>query len=184
MSGVWLPCPGKRMAVGIRSPSPRHPLPVSDVKAASPRPGGGPATGGGWSAQRAGKEADPGAHRSVARGYCVVGMPRRYAANSLAPPEAAWSLIAEPARRPAAAPHRPGAWGLGSPEVVPGKVGVARLFGVGPVPARIVHRGPGRSWTWRVGRMVLVHAVTPRGNGGCRVAMTLQAPGPLEPLLA
>jgi hypothetical protein len=111
-------------------------------------------------------------------------MPRRYAANSLASPEAAWSLIAEPARWHEWAPHVRGAWGLGSPEVLPDKIGVARLFGVMPVPARIVHKAPGRSWTWRVGPLVLVHAVTPRGNGGCQVAMTLQAPGPLEPLLA
>jgi hypothetical protein len=110
-------------------------------------------------------------------------MPRTFAANSAADPEAAWSLIAEPARWHEWAPHVRGAWGLGAPEVGMNKIGVARLFGVVPVPAQIVHKRPGRSWTWRVGPLILVHSVTPRAGGGCRVAMTIQAPGPLEALL-
>ena len=111
-------------------------------------------------------------------------MPRTYAADSAATPEAAWSLIAEPARWHEWSPHVRGAWGLGEPEVRERAVGAARLLGVVPVPAQIVHKRSGRSWTWRVGPMVLVHAVTPRPGGGCRVAITLQAPGPLEPVLA
>jgi hypothetical protein len=111
-------------------------------------------------------------------------MPRTYAADCAAPPEAAWSLIARPDRWHEWSPHVRGAWGLGSPEVELHRTGAARLMGVVPVPARIIAKRPGRSWTWRVGPMVLVHAVTPADGGGCRVTTTLQAPGPLEPLLA
>jgi hypothetical protein len=110
-------------------------------------------------------------------------MPRTYAADSRAPAEAAWPLIAEPARWHEWAPHVRGAVGLGSPEVQQGRIGVVRLLGAVPVPAQIVHKRPGRSWAWRVGPAVLVHAVRPREHGGCRVSVTLQAPGPLEPLL-
>ncbi len=100
-----------------------------------------------------------------------------------APPEAAWSLVAEPARWAEWAPHVRGAWGLGAPEVRDGAHGAARLLGVVPVPARIIAKTPGRSWAWRVGPdIVLVHRVQPRA-GGCEVAIELTAPGPLEPLL-
>src|SRR4051794_20111747 len=111
-------------------------------------------------------------------------MPRTFAAECSAPPEAAWPLLAEPARWHEWAPHLRGAWGLGTPEIEPRRLGAARLLGVVPVPAQIVHKVPGRSWTWRVGPAILVHAVTPRPGGGSRVSVTIQAPGPLEPLLA
>jgi hypothetical protein len=77
-----------------------------------------------------------------------------------------------------------GAWGLGHPEVRPHAVGAARILGFIPVPALVVHKTPGRAWTWRVGPAILVHTVSPRPGGGSRVAVTIQAPGPLEPLLA
>lgn len=110
-------------------------------------------------------------------------MPRVYAADSSATPEEAWSLMAEPRRWPEWAPHVRGAWGLGEPEVEVGQVGAAKLLGVVPVPAKITEKRPGRSWTWQVGPMVLVHAVHPTPVG-CRVSVTLAAPGPLQTLLA
>ena len=110
-------------------------------------------------------------------------MPRVYAADSPAPPAEVWSLMAEPRRWAEWAPHVRGAWRLGAPEVEPSRVGAAKLAGVLPVPARIVAKDPGRSWTWRVGPMTLVHAVHPTPVGS-RVSMTLSAPGPLEPVLA
>ena len=62
----------------------------------------------------------------------------RYQAHSSAAPEIAWALIARPALWSRWAPQLRGAWGLGSPEVVVGARGAARLLGVVPVPARIV----------------------------------------------
>ena len=53
-----------------------------------------------------------------------------------------------------------------------------------PVPARIVGKRDGRSWTWRVGAVEMVHRVEPRADGGATVAVDLIAPGPLEPALA
>ena len=58
------------------------------------------------------------------------------------------------------------------------------LLGVLPVPARIVAKADGRSWTWRVGPMTMEHAVNPRAGGGSRISVSLAAPGPLEPVLA
>ncbi len=108
---------------------------------------------------------------------------REYAADSTATPAQAWSLVAEPARWPEWAPHLRGAWGLGSPEVQPGRIGAARLLGVVPVPARIVSKTPGREWTWHVGPMALEHAVHPTPVGS-RITMTIRAPAPLEAVLA
>ena len=105
-------------------------------------------------------------------------MPRVYAADSSATPDRAWSLIAEPRRWAEWAPHVRGAWGLGEPEVEAGKLGAAKLVGIVPVPAKITDKQPGRSWTWRVGPVELVHAVHPTPVG-CRVSITLDAPWPL-----
>ena len=53
-----------------------------------------------------------------------------------------------------------------------------------PVPARVTAKRPGRSWTWRVGPMELVHRVEPAPRGdGCEVAVDLIAPPPLEAAL-
>ena len=113
---------------------------------------------------------------------------RTWSAASAAPPEAAWKLLARPARWPEWAPHLGGAWGLGEPEVREGAVGAARLLGVVPVPARIVDKRPGRSWTWRVGlgTVEMVHRVEPAAGGGegSVVAIDLDAVGPLEGALA
>lgn len=102
-----------------------------------------------------------------------------YEADSAARPAAAWRLMAEPARWPRWAPHIRGAWGLGRPEVEPGSIGVVRLFGLPVVPARILAKTPGRSWTWQVGPAVLVHRVHRRGRGA-RVAVDITAPAPVE----
>jgi hypothetical protein len=108
---------------------------------------------------------------------------RTFAVTSSAPAEAAWRLLARPDDWATWAPHVRGAWGLGEPEVREGAVGAARLLGALPVPARIVSKRPGRSWTWRVGLVEMVHRVDPRA-GGCEVAVDLIAPPPLERALA
>ena len=108
---------------------------------------------------------------------------RTYSATSSAPADAAWRLLARPQDWSAWAPHVRGAWGLGEPEVREGALGAARLFGAVPVPARIVAKRAGRSWTWRVGLVEMVHRVEPRARG-CEVAVDLIAPRPLERALA
>ena len=105
-------------------------------------------------------------------------MRRVHAADSSAPPAAAWSLVAEPRRWAEWAPHVRGAWGLGAPEVQAGKLGAAKLLGAVPVPAKVMSVDPGRAWTWRVGPLTLVHAVDPRPDG-CRVSMILDGPAPI-----
>jgi hypothetical protein len=92
-------------------------------------------------------------------------------------PDAAWALLATPARWHEWAPHVRGAWGLGEPEVEAGRRGAVRLLGALPVPAAIVSKDDNnRSWTWQVGGAVTMeHAVTPGA-----VVITLSAPAPLE----
>ncbi len=107
----------------------------------------------------------------------------RYRARSEAEPARAWALIARPGRWHEWAPHVRGAWGLGEPEVRVGARGAARLLGVVPVPAVVTAKEAGRSWTWRVGPVDMVHAVRPDG-GGCQVEVELHAPAPVEALLA
>jgi hypothetical protein len=109
---------------------------------------------------------------------------RTFTAATAAPPAVAWSLIARPDDWRRWSPHVRGAWRLGEPEVRRGARGAARLLGVVPVPARIVAKREGRSWTWRVGAVEMVHRVEPRAGGGATVAIDLRAPGPLEPALA
>src|SRR5438067_769425 len=70
------------------------------------------------------------------------------------------------------------------PEVRAGALGAARLLGAVPVPARIVAKQPGRSWTWRVGLVEMVHRVEPAAGGGCQVAIDVIAPPPLEGAVA
>lgn len=109
-----------------------------------------------------------------------------YEASSRAPVDEAWSLIARPGRWHEWAPHVRGAWSLGSPEVRRGARGAARLLGAIPVPARAVAKRPGRSWTWRVGPVDIVHRVAPAPGRipGSIVAVDLIAPRALEALLA
>jgi hypothetical protein len=105
-----------------------------------------------------------------------------YEAASAASTDTAWDLMARPSRWSEWAPQLRGAWSLGDPEVELGARGAARLVGVVPVPAVVVAKDPGRSWTWRVGPVELEHRVEPRGTG-CVVAVDLRAPAPLEALL-
>ncbi len=107
-----------------------------------------------------------------------------YEAESVAPAEVAWALVARPHRWKEWAPHLRGAVGLGVPEVEAGRHGVARLFGALPVPAVVTDKVPGRSWTWRVGPVTLVHRVRPRADGTCVVGVDLTAAAPVETVLA
>ncbi len=108
----------------------------------------------------------------------------RYTADCNAAPGIAWRLLARPRSWSTWAPHLRGAWGLGRTEVVEGNVGAARLLGVVPVPARIVAKRDGRSWTWRVGGVVeMDHAVDPRPDGACVVRVDVRAPAPVEAAL-
>ena len=107
-----------------------------------------------------------------------------YEARTTATSDQAWPLFAQPALWASWAPHLRGAWGLGDPEVEPGSTGAARLLGLVPVPARILAKDDGRSWTWRVGPMTLVHRVEPAAGGGSVVAVDLSAPPPVEAALA
>lgn len=117
-----------------------------------------------------------------ARGACRLTSLLTYTASSTAPPATAWRLYAEPRRWSSWAPHVRGAWGLGHPEVRAGARGAVRLLGLIPVPARVTSKGPGRSWSWRVGPVELVHRVEARA-GGCVVALDILAPAPLEAAL-
>jgi hypothetical protein len=110
----------------------------------------------------------------------------RYEAESTADPDVAWALLARPGRWHEWAPHVRGAWGLDDEDgqVRRGALGAARLLGAVPVPARIVDVVPNRSWSWRVGPVLMDHRVEPRpGGGGCVVAIELQARPPVEALL-
>jgi len=80
------------------------------------------------------------------------------------------------------APHVRGAWGLGDGEVRLGARGYARLLGVVPIPAQITAVDPGRSWTWQVGPVEMVHRVDPAAEG-CTVAVEISAPAPIEAAL-
>lgn len=107
-----------------------------------------------------------------------------YEARSEAPPEQVWPYVARPGLWSRWAPHLRGAWNLGEPEVEPGRRGAARLLGLVPVPARILAKEPGRSWTWRVGPATLVHRVDPAPGGGSVVAVDIRAASPVEAALA
>ena len=107
----------------------------------------------------------------------------RYEAETTADPDAAWALLARPGRWHEWAPHVRGAWGLGAPEVRRGAVGAVRLLGVLPVPARVVDVAGRRSWSWRVGPVLMDHRVEPRAGGGCVVAVELESRGPVEAVL-
>jgi len=105
-----------------------------------------------------------------------------YETDCDAPPERVWELLARPDRWSRWAPHLRGARGLGTPEVRRGAHGAALVLGVLPVPARVVTKRPGRSWSWRVGGVELNHRVQPRANG-CTVAVDLSASPQVEALL-
>lgn len=103
----------------------------------------------------------------------------RYRVHSEATVEDLWPLLARPERWPEWAPHVRGAWGLGAPEVRPGARGAVRLLGLIPVPAVIVRKRLGRSWTWRVGPVEMDHRLVPERRGTA-VEVTVKAPAPVE----
>jgi hypothetical protein len=98
-------------------------------------------------------------------------------------PEAAWPLLAQPARWPAWAPHIRGAVGLGSPEVQRGRRGVVLVAFVVPVPVRVSAKQDGRSWDWQTGPMTIRHGVEPH-ESGCRLLIEIEAPRPLESVIS
>lgn len=104
-----------------------------------------------------------------------------YSADSSAEPEIAWRLVAEPGRWSRWAPHVRGARGLGEPEVQTGADGQAVLVGGVPLRARVIAKQSQRFWTWEVGPVRLRHRVRAR-PGGCRVAVDIEAPFPVEAL--
>ncbi|MGI8630992.1 MAG: SRPBCC family protein [Solirubrobacterales bacterium] len=68
-----------------------------------------------------------------------------HSAESTAPPEVAWKLLAEPRCWSRWAPHVRGARGLGDPEVEEGARGSVLLPGGLPVAAEILTVDAGRS---------------------------------------
>jgi hypothetical protein len=98
-----------------------------------------------------------------------------YRAESTAPAECVWELLARPGRWREWAPHVRGARGLGSPEIEPGARGAVLLLGALPVPARVTGKRRGRSWSWQVGPVEIEHRVAPRA-GGSSVIVELRAP--------
>lgn len=107
-----------------------------------------------------------------------------YEAQSHAPADAVWPLLARPSRWHEWAPHVRGADGLGDDEIEAGRRGAARLLGLVRIPVEVIAKQPGRSWTWSAGPVTFVHRVRPRSDGGCVVGVDVQAPAPLEPALA
>ena len=97
-------------------------------------------------------------------------------------PARAWELMSRPQEWSSWAPHVRGAWGLGEGEVRVGARGYARLLGVVPIPATITAVDPGRSWTWEVGPVEMVHRVDPTAEG-CSVAVEISAPAAIEAAL-
>ena len=93
-----------------------------------------------------------------------------------APAEAVWALVARPDQWHRWSPHVKGAEGLGSPEVAPGARGRVVLRGGVTVPAVVTEVVPGRSWSWRVGGIVVHHIVTPT-DSGCRIEMPVESSG-------
>src|SRR5688500_10602658 len=91
-----------------------------------------------------------GTWRTVPPALGTAGPMLTYEAPSAASPQRAWPYLSRPGRWPRWAPPLRGAWGLGDPAVEPGARGAVRLLGVVPVPALILDKEPGRSWSWRV----------------------------------
>lgn len=103
-----------------------------------------------------------------------------YTHKAQARSQIAWAFFARPGLWHHWAPHVRGAWGLGEPEVRPYSRGVVRLAGIVPVPAQITTKRPGVSWSWKVGPYEMEHRVKPIGERACELALSVDAPGPLE----
>ncbi len=93
-----------------------------------------------------------------------------------APAEKLWALVARPERWHEWSPYVRGAEGLGSPEVEAGAKGRVFLRGGIGLPAEVTEVDPGRSWSWKVGGIVVHHIVTPTANGS-HLAMPVEAAG-------
>ena len=106
----------------------------------------------------------------------------RYERRTRAPADVVWALVARPENWSRWAPHVRGADGLGAPEVTLGARGSARLLGLVPVPARITAKRRGSLWSWQVGPLAIRHRVSAVA-GGTLVAVELDAPAALEPVL-
>jgi hypothetical protein len=89
-----------------------------------------------------------------------------------------WALVARPDLWHRWSPHVRGAEGLGSPEVERGAKGDVLLRGGIRLPAEITEVIPGRSWSWRVGGIIVHHVVTPSGQGS-ELAMPVEHEGRL-----
>jgi hypothetical protein len=112
---------------------------------------------------------------------------RTWTADSAGPAATAWALMSRPTEWPQWAPHMRGFWSsrpLGDGEITQGAWGAARVLGVVPVPVIVTGKEARRSWTWQFGLTRITHRVEPRAGSGCRVAVDLEAPWPLESLLA
>ncbi|CAN5477024.1 hypothetical protein BH10ACT11_BH10ACT11_14790 [soil metagenome] len=96
-----------------------------------------------------------------------------------ASPATVWSLYAEPARWKEWAPQVRSPKGLGDTAVTEGAQGSIRLGGALPVAARIISVDPGRSWSWKVGPVVLDHGVRPAREGSV-IEIGIEAPRALE----
>ncbi len=107
----------------------------------------------------------------------------RFEELSAGRPEAAWPLLAEPARWASWAPHIRGAVGLGSPEVQKGRLGVVLVAFVAPVPVLVSDKSDGRFWDWQTGLVKIRHQVEPHADG-CRLSIEVRAPAPLETAIA
>jgi hypothetical protein len=97
--------------------------------------------------------------------------------STSAPPEEAWSLLAEPRRWHEWSPYVAGAEGLGEPEVEAGAIGAVVLRGGVRIAAEILEVVPGHTWTWRVKGLRIRHTVEPM-PGGCRLSMVPEGSGP------
>lgn len=94
--------------------------------------------------------------------------------ESIAPPERVWDLIARPGRWPEWSLYVRGAEGLGDPEVEAGAKGRVILAGGIKVPAEIIAVKPGRSWSWKVGGIIVDHQVEATSQGS-RLSMPVEA---------
>jgi uncharacterized protein YndB with AHSA1/START domain len=95
-----------------------------------------------------------------------------------ATPARLWELVARPDLWSRWSPYVRGAEGLGSPEVEQGARGKVVLRGGIRVPAEILEVSPGRSWSWRVGGIIVNHIVSP-APGGSRLTMPVKSDGRL-----
>ena len=88
-----------------------------------------------------------------------------------------WELISRPDRWSEWSLYVRGAEGLGDPEVKAGAKGRVIVAGGLKVPAEILEVEPGRSWSWKVGGVIVDHVVEPDGHGS-RLSMPVRSAGP------